>query len=112
MPKNNANYTLEEIDQLYRLRSEGKSFEDIAIQLGRTARAWKSKYAQLEKQKTITQPGDERIIIEDFSHKSKFLGDFTFREILAYLYKNGFRIEDNKLVRYTRSEIDPKTYLG
>ena len=105
-------YSLEELAQLERLKEEGKTFEEIAVQLGRTARAWKEKYRLLSKNKKITQPGDEAIVIADFSHKSSHLGDFTFREILHYLYKNGFRIEDNKLVRYTRSEIDPKTYLN
>ena len=104
MINNYAKWTQEDEATLISLRAEGLSYEEVSKKMGRTAKAVKLREQLLKKLSTVAT-SDDKVIICDVTKKPKTLGDFTFQEIINYLYKSGFRIEENKLVRYTKTPV-------
>lgn len=91
--KKSPRYTDDEIELLIRLRDEGKSYDEIAVMMGRTKHALEVKYERVKASGFV--PGQKAS-----------LAQFEFKDIFSYLYDCGWRIEDNKFKRVEEIKID------
>ena len=99
-------YTAEDIATMKIMREEGKTWNQIAFKLHRSVTGCMLKYNQIMKQKPIPVYATNRTVTIKEKDIKGHLENFTFDEILSYLRDNGFRIVDNKFVRYIPIEFD------
>lgn len=113
-------YTQSELDEMYQLKRQGATYEEIARMFNRTTKAIGLKFSQMGW--TNGQDGDDDsdsagIATVDAptaptaKAKKPSLDDFQPRDIIKYLYNLGYRIENNKLVYVHRQVINLKTIL-
>lgn len=99
------NYTKQEIDEIMSLHEKKVPIDEIALKFGRKAGGLRSLIGRVKRLRKVSNPDSGKVIIAEGTRITHTLEDFTYEEILKYLYKRGFRIEDNKLVHYTKTAI-------
>ena len=109
MGRNTANYTLAEITTMKSMLAAGKTYKEIAETLERTP-AGIYCFFQREKAKGKVN-ADKEIVststIDDVEMPVvKVPRDMTPREMIKRLWDMGYRIENNKLVVITRTEVN------
>ena len=111
---NNKHYTQQELNEMRRLKAEGKTFKEIAQAFNRSEHAIAQKFSSLGWMGRFygVQKWDTQQEVERKEEKPKVtLKDFQPREIIKYLYSIGYRIENNQLVCHVKQVVNMKSIL-
>ena len=102
-------WSAEDVAVLKHMRDEGYPWSQISSKVSHTVNACRIKYYKVISDTPIPVYSTDKTVTIKSKDIAKSLADYPFVEILVYLRDNGFRIENNKLVRYTPIEFDFNT---
>lgn len=106
----NKHYRLIEINEILNLKKSGWKIKDIAKQYNRTENGISgaiSRYKDAPSYKAVYNFSDGSSVVRtaDKTVLRSPLKDYTYDELIKYLYDQGFRIEDNQLIHITKTPV-------
>ena len=106
----NKHYRLIEINEILNLKKSGWKIKDIAKQYNRTENGISgaiSRYKDAPSYRAVDNfsDGSSVVMTADKTVLRSPLKDYTYDELIKYLYDQGFRIEDNQLVHITKTPV-------
>ena len=107
----NKHYRLIEINEILNLRKSGWKIKDIARQYNRTENGISgaiSRYKDAPSYRAVDNFSDGTSVVRTADKtvlRINPLKDYTYDELIKYLYDQGFRIEDNQLVHITKTPV-------
>ena len=104
-------YTKQQLKDIISAYNAGKKCSEISKIANKSTRSVSAMIYRMKKKGLVVN--DRKIIpVREISSSSitntvikGALEDFSFAEIIKYLYKNGFRIKDNQLVHITETPV-------
>lgn len=101
----NKHYRLIEINEILNLKKSGWSLKDIAKQYNRTINGIASVVSRYKTVDSFSDDSSRTVDNTVLRVLRSPLKDYTYDELIKYLYDQGFRIEDNQLVHITKTPV-------